>query len=87
MQILGHSQISLTLGTYGHVMPELAQDAADRAPRPCGAPNDVTGYHAGTIQTTDGSCSGTYLQVTGSGPRGTRTHNLRIKSPQLCLLS
>jgi integrase len=30
MQILGHSQISLTLGTYSHVMPELAQDAADR---------------------------------------------------------
>lgn len=30
MQILGHSQISLTLGTYSHVVPELAQDAADR---------------------------------------------------------
>jgi integrase len=30
MEILGHSQISLTLGTYSHVVPELAQDAADR---------------------------------------------------------
>ncbi len=30
MEILGHSQISLTLGTYSHVMPELAQDAANR---------------------------------------------------------
>ncbi len=30
MQILGHSQISLTLGTYSHVMPELAEDAAER---------------------------------------------------------
>jgi len=30
MQVLGHSQISLTLGTYSHVAPELAQDAADR---------------------------------------------------------
>ncbi len=30
MQILGHSQISLTLGTYSHVTPELANDAADR---------------------------------------------------------
>jgi integrase len=30
MQILGHSQISLTLGTYSHVAPELARDAADR---------------------------------------------------------
>jgi hypothetical protein len=25
--------------------------------------------------------------ATHSGPRGTRTHNLRIKSPQLCQLS
>jgi integrase len=30
MQILGHSQISLTLGTYSHVMPEMATDAAAR---------------------------------------------------------
>jgi hypothetical protein len=30
MQILGHSQITLTLGTYSHVVPELAQEAADR---------------------------------------------------------
>lgn len=30
MQILGHSQINLTLGTYSHVVPELAHEAADR---------------------------------------------------------
>jgi integrase len=30
MQILGHSQISLTLGTYSHVVPELSREAADR---------------------------------------------------------
>ena len=30
MEILGHSQISLTLGTYSHVVPELAEDAARR---------------------------------------------------------
>lgn len=29
MQILGHSQIALTLGTYSHVVPELAAEAAD----------------------------------------------------------
>ncbi|MCK9897039.1 hypothetical protein [Frankia sp. AgB32] len=27
---MGHSQISLTLGTYSHVAPELSTDAADR---------------------------------------------------------
>jgi integrase len=30
MDILGHSQISLTLNTYSHVMPELRREAADR---------------------------------------------------------
>lgn len=30
MEILGHSQISLTLGTYSHVVPELAEEAARR---------------------------------------------------------
>lgn len=30
MQILGHSHITLTLGTYSHVVPELGHDAARR---------------------------------------------------------
>jgi integrase len=30
MDILGHSQITLTLGTYSHVVPELAEEAAER---------------------------------------------------------
>ena len=30
MEILGHSQISLTMNTYSHVMPELQREAADR---------------------------------------------------------
>jgi len=30
MDILGHSQIQVTLGTYSHVLPELHRDAADR---------------------------------------------------------
>ncbi|MGQ0845095.1 MAG: tyrosine-type recombinase/integrase [Sporichthyaceae bacterium] len=30
MEVLGHSQITLTLGTYSHVLPELAIDAARR---------------------------------------------------------
>jgi integrase len=30
MEMLGHSQISLTPGTYSHVAPELAEDAARR---------------------------------------------------------
>ena len=30
MEILGHSQISLTMNTYAHVMPAAMKDAADR---------------------------------------------------------
>lgn len=30
MEMLGHSQISLTLGTYSHVLPGLQREAADR---------------------------------------------------------
>jgi integrase len=30
MEILGHSQISLTMNTYTHVVPELRRQAADR---------------------------------------------------------
>ena len=33
MEMLGHSQISPTLGTYSHVAPELQQEAADRIGR------------------------------------------------------
>jgi integrase len=30
MDLLGHSQIGLTMNTYSHVIPDLRQDAADR---------------------------------------------------------
>lgn len=31
--MLGHSTMSLTLGTYSHVLPTLHKDAADRMDR------------------------------------------------------
>lgn len=30
MELLGHSQISLTMNTYSHVIPALQREAADR---------------------------------------------------------
>jgi len=30
MEILGHSQIALTMNTYSHVAPEVSRDAAER---------------------------------------------------------
>ena len=47
MQILGHSQISFTLGTYSHVVPELAHKAAERIGAALWAPG---GNHAGTTK-------------------------------------
>jgi integrase len=29
-ELLGHSQISMTLGTYSHVLPGMQQDAMDK---------------------------------------------------------
>ena len=33
MEILGHSQIALTMKTYSHVAPEVSREAADRMAR------------------------------------------------------
>ena len=33
METLGHSQISLTMNTYSHVLPDLQRDAAERMNR------------------------------------------------------
>ena len=30
MEILGHSEIAMTMDTYSHVVPELQRDAANR---------------------------------------------------------
>jgi integrase len=45
MEILGHSQVSLTLNTYSHVIPSLGRDAADRLQSLLGAPDE----HAGDL--------------------------------------
>jgi hypothetical protein len=33
MQTLGHSQISLTMNTYSHVLPDLQREAANQIDR------------------------------------------------------
>ncbi len=30
MEVLGHSEVGMTLNTYSHVIPQLRQEAADR---------------------------------------------------------
>ncbi|MBX3114554.1 MAG: site-specific integrase [Fimbriimonadaceae bacterium] len=43
MEILGHSQIGLTLNTYAHVMPTLQRDAADRMDAVLGTASKTVG--------------------------------------------
>jgi integrase len=41
METLGHSEISLTLNTYSHVLPSLGREAADRMDAVLGAQTSV----------------------------------------------
>ena len=43
MEILGHSQVSITLNTYTHVDPELNREAAERLERRLGPGDDLDG--------------------------------------------
>ena len=43
MEILGHSQVSITLNTYTHVDPELNREAAERLERRPGRGDDLDG--------------------------------------------
>ena len=38
MDVLGHSDIGMTMNTYSHVIPELRRDAADRMDDLLGGP-------------------------------------------------
>ena len=62
MQILGHSQITLTLGTYSHVVPELAHDAARRMAH-------VLWAEPGTGETLAATLAATPAKSTRSGTK------------------
>jgi integrase len=93
-EMLGHSTITITADTYASVLPEVARRAAESAARLVPRGQQADPQQLGPISAPSGpeadtepSPPNTKGQVTSGGPRGTRTHNLRIKSPQLCLLS
>ena len=80
---LGHSTLTITSDTYSHLLEGVGRDAAQRAS------NLVPRQPRDTHVTPTGQTSPPERpeQPRGPGfigaPRGTRTHNLRIKSPQL----
>jgi integrase len=93
-KILGHSSIAITNDTYAHLLDGVGRDAAERAaalvPRAPVGSRGTAGLPSGSRSSTAGVVepSGSVnAQVSEGGPRGTRTHNPRIKSPLLCQLS
>jgi integrase len=44
METLGHSQISLTMNTYSHVLPILQREAADRMEAVLREPSSANGF-------------------------------------------
>ena len=99
---LGHSSLAITADTYTNVLPEVGQAAAEavaaivpRQPKPA-IPNgefDATCTIRAHEATKEAEKYPTpaenskKTQVRMGEPRGTRTHNPRIKSPLLCQLS
>ena len=94
--LLRHSSITITSDTYTSVLPEVARQAAENAaalvPRQAvgddspGTPGLPTASHGG-VERLRPPVPGAAPQVgrpSVGGSRGTRTHNLRIKSPELC---
>jgi hypothetical protein len=90
MEILGHSQIALTMNTYSYVAPEVSREAADRMARALWHDEDqpMTAVAARPVTGTPKPSPGVALTWGFTGaPPGTRTPNPRIKSPLLCQLS
>jgi len=94
MQILGHSHIGLTLGTYSHVVPELARDAADRMTAalwgPPAAPHGTAWHHwqPRWHHEPGGRLRGTRITAgQGGAAYRNRTDDLFITSESLCRLS
>ena len=83
METLGHSQVSLTLDTYSHVLPSLQAEAATRL-------DDAIGCQIGCQDDNDGADQPQelreLLRKSGEPPRN-RTENPQIKSLLLCQLS
>jgi integrase len=57
MEILGHSQIALTMNTYSHVAPEVSRAAADRMAKLLWQDGDQA-EEAGAVESNNGQDDG-----------------------------
>jgi integrase len=53
MEILGHSQIALTMNTYRHVAPEVSREAADRMAETVGQDGEDQAHEPGVAELED----------------------------------
>ena len=85
-KMLGHSSYGITADTYGHLLEGVARQAAEAADALIPQPRDQSVTNDGPAVNRQPRRD---LETAGQmgGPRGTRTHNPRIKSPLLCQLS
>ncbi|MBS2963813.1 tyrosine-type recombinase/integrase [Actinocrinis puniceicyclus] len=81
---IGHSSQAITVDTYAHLLSGVGREAAEKAAalvprkrRDQSVTKDVAKAESDGV--SDSSAAGQSL--TDGGARGTRTHNLRIKSP------
>ena len=94
MQTLGHSQISITLNTYGHVSADLSRDAADRMESLMGRADDALAAKMAAAREQEMTLRpGSSLMImlltrpNAGAASGNRTPDLRITSALLCHLS
>ncbi len=81
---LGHSSIAITADTYTHLLEGVGRRAADAAAALVPRNREHTLNTHGTTDDLAADDESVFPQVNPGGPRGTRTHNPRIKSPLLC---
>jgi integrase len=58
MEILGHSQIALTMNTYSHVAPEVSRTAADRMARLLWQDDEDQAEETGAAESDNGQDEG-----------------------------
>jgi hypothetical protein len=79
--MLGHASAAMTLDVYSGLFEDDLDAVAERLDEAAVPPMRPKATVTPITQRETGSCGNI------SGPRGTRTHNQRIKSPLLCQLS
>ncbi len=78
MDVLGHSQISLTMNTYTHVLPELRRSAADRMSELINDLRSVVGVHGSAHAVSRLSVSRRQRQRRVAGAKPDRRSDRRV---------